>query len=136
MLKEALTAFNYGGVLAMHDPTEGGLAVGLNEIANASRTGFRVYEDRISVSRETSEICRFFKIDPLHLISSGALLIVANPEKANGIIRRLKDEGVEASLIGDILVDTTHRTIVRRSNTEEELPMPVSDELWKALERK
>jgi len=136
VLREALTAFSYGGVLAMHDPTEGGIAGGLNEMADASKTGFRVYEDRIPVSHETNEICRFFEIDPLSLISSGALLIAASPEKANGIVRRLEEEGIEASIIGDILDDVKHRTIIRRSGVEEELPMPVSDELWKALARR
>ena len=105
-------------------------------MADASKTGFRVYEDRIPVSHETNEICRFFEIDPLSLISSGALLIAASPEKANGIVRRLEEEGIEASIIGDILDDVKHRTIIRRSGVEEELPMPVSDELWKALARR
>lgn len=136
VLKEALTAFSYGGVLAMHDPTEGGLAGGLNEMADASKTGFRVYEDRIAVSRETSELCSFFKIDPLRLISSGALLIVASAEKANGIVRRLEEECIEASIIGEVLDDVEHRTIIRRSGAEEELPIPLSDELWEALARR
>ena len=105
-------------------------------MADASKTGFRVYEDRIPVSHETNEICRFFEIDPLSLISSGALLIVAVPEKTEGIVRLLKEKGIEASIIGDILADSKRRTIVRRSGAEEELPLPLSDELWKALARK
>ncbi len=133
ILKEALTAFSYGGVLAMHDPTEGGLAGGLNEMANASKTGFRVYEDKIAISHETSEICHFFQIDPLRLISSGALLIVSNPEDANGIVILLEKEGIKASIIGEVLDDVKRRTIVRRSKIEEELLMPEADELWKAL---
>lgn len=136
VLKEALAAFTYGGVLAMHDPTEGGVAGGLNEVADASKVGFRVYEDKIAIGRETSEICRFFEIDPLKLISSGALLIVASPEKADGIVKRLEKENVKAVIIGETLSDITHRTIVRRSDVEETLPMPLSDELWRALERK
>ena len=56
ILKEALLAFDNGGVLAMHDPTEGGVAGGLNEMADASKTGFKVYEDRIPVKNETSKI--------------------------------------------------------------------------------
>lgn len=133
VLKEALTAFSYGGVLAMHDPTEGGIAGGLIEMANASKTGFKVYENKIPVSPETSKICTFFEIDPLCFISSGALLIVATHEKVDGIIRRLKDECIDASLIGEVVDDVKIRTIVRQNGVEEELSMPESDELWKAL---
>jgi hydrogenase maturation factor len=46
VLKEALTAFEFGGVQAMHDPTEGGISNGLHELADASKTGFRVYEEK------------------------------------------------------------------------------------------
>ncbi len=133
ILKEALTAFAYGGVLAMHDPTEGGVAGGLNEVADASRIGFRVYEDKIVIGRETSEICRFFAVDPLKLISSGALLIVVSPEKAEGIVKQLEKENIRASIIGETLGDVNCRVIVRRSGLEEALPMPLADELWKAL---
>jgi len=136
VLKEALTAFTYGGVLAMHDPTEGGVAGGLNEVANASKVGFRVYEDAIAIGHETSEICRFFEIDPLKLISSGALLIVASPEKADEIVKKLEEENVKASIIGETLSDVNRRVIVHRSGIEEALPMPLADELWKALERR
>ena len=136
VLQEALTAFNYGGVLAMHDPTEGGLAGGLNEIANASKTGFRVFEDKIHVTRETLMICHFFHLDPLCLISSGALLIVVDSKKANRIINRLKEEKIEAAIIGDVLEDTAQRTIVRRNRVEDTLSMPSTDELWKALAQK
>ena len=117
----------------MHDPTEGGLAGGLNEMANASKTGFKVYENAIEIKDETWEICRFFKIDPLALISSGALLIVARPEKAEGMLVHLKNKGAKAALIGEILEDCTCRKIVRKSGKEEILHMPISDELWKAL---
>jgi len=133
IMQEALIAFNYNGVLAMHDPTEGGLAGGLNEMANASKTGFKVYENTIDIKNETLEICRFFKIDPLALISSGALLIVARPEKAEGMLTHLKKKGIEAALIGEILEDETYRKIVRTNGREETLDMPASDELWKAL---
>ncbi|MFH0748611.1 MAG: AIR synthase family protein [Candidatus Bathyarchaeota archaeon] len=133
VLQEALIAFSYGGVLAMHDPTEGGIAGGLNEMANASKTGFRVYENKIPISYETSEICHFFNIDPLRLISSGALLIAARPEKADRIVNRLRKENIPASIIGDVLEDVKRRTILRQNGVEKGLPMPKYDELWKVL---
>ncbi|PVX26194.1 MAG: hydrogenase, partial [Candidatus Bathyarchaeum sp.] len=53
VVKDALTAFRTGGVSAMHDPTEGGVAGGLHELADAAKVGFNVYEENILVPDET-----------------------------------------------------------------------------------
>jgi len=133
VLKEAMIAFKFGGVQAMHDPTEGGLSNALHELADASKTGFRVYEDKIEISRETSSICHFFGINPLRLISSGSLLIVSEQGKAAGIVGQLREEGIDASIIGEALADDECRIIVRRDGSVETLLRPLSDELWTAL---
>jgi len=133
ILEEAMIAFEFGGVQAMHDPTEGGISNGLHEVADASKTGFRVYEEKIKISPETSEICRFFEINPLNLISSGSLLIVAEQGKAAGIVDKIREKGIDASIIGEVLADDKCRVIVRSNGTIETLVRPLSDELWTAL---
>ena len=80
IVKDALTAFKAGGVHAMHDPTEGGILNGIHELADAAGLGARVYEEKITVEPETAKICRYYEIDPLQLIGSGALLIAAKPK--------------------------------------------------------
>jgi hydrogenase maturation factor len=135
VVKEGLLAFEFGGVSAMHDPTEGGVAGGIHELCDASRTGFRVYEDKIMVRRETSEICRFFRINPLNLIGSGSLLIVADTSKADEIVELLERKKIEASIIGEILRNESTRVIVRKNGVEN-LPRPLNDDLWVALERR
>lgn len=135
VFEEAITAFKYGGVLAMHDPTEGGIAGGLHEMAEASGTGFEVYADQVYVSPETREICRFFKIDPLKLISSGSLLIVVKPEKVEGVVSNIRKLGIQASIIGEIFEDKGIRQIVKDGSSRP-LVMPESDELWAALKRR
>lgn len=136
VVEDAMTAFNCGSVQAMHDPTEGGVAGGLNELANAANTGFRAYENAIEVASETSEICKFFKIDPLRLISSGSLLIVADEKGAEGIVSQLKRRKIGAAVIGEVLRDRRKRILVRRNGREENLPLPYADDLWTALRRK
>jgi hydrogenase maturation factor len=135
ILKEAMKAFEVGGVQAMHDPTEGGIANGLHEVMDASKTGFRVYEDKIRVSKETLEICRLFGLNPLNLISSGSLLIIASKEKATMIVEQLKITGIKAAIIGDVLADETLRVIVKKDGAVKPLIRPISDELWKALSK-
>ena len=89
VVKDALTAYRTGGVHAMHDPTEGGILNGIHEMADAANLGARIFEEKITVEPETAKICRFYEIDPLQLISSGALLIAADPQAATKIIDNL-----------------------------------------------
>ncbi len=135
VMKEALLAVETGGVQAMHDPTEGGVANGLHEVADASGTGFRVQEAALAISPETLAICQLYEIDPLHLISSGALLIVAEPEKAATIVTLLRAQEVDAAIIGEVVADPECRIIVRRDGSREPLARPRSDALWTALEK-
>ena len=135
VVKDALTAFKTGGVTAMHDPTEGGVAGGLHELADAANIGFNIYKQRILVPKETQKICTHFNIDPLQLISSGSLLVVAEEEKAETIIQNLKNEGIEASIIGEVTNPEQGRNLITETGEKTELVRPDSDHLWKALEK-
>ncbi|HVP92744.1 MAG TPA: AIR synthase family protein [Acidobacteriota bacterium] len=131
--KEAITAFKTGGVDAMHDPTEGGLAGGIHEMADASNLGVKISEEKIRIQPETSEICKFFKIDPLQLISSGALLISSKPEFADIIVKKLEQKQICASVIGEFLKNPNDRLLVKKKGKRQALPRPLSDHLWLAL---
>jgi len=133
VVKEALTAFRTGGVSAMHDPTEGGVAGGLHELADAANVGFSVYEEKIFVPEETRKICAHFGVDPLQLISSGSLLIVAEEEKAGKIISSLLQNGIQASIIGEVVESMLGRNLVTKAGEKTELVRPDSDHLWTAL---
>jgi len=134
VVKEAVSAYNFGGVTAMHDPTEGGVAGGIHELADASGLGVKVFREKIHVPHETEEICGFFKIDPLQLVSSGALLISANPKSVDGIVRILVKNGVESAVIGEFTKDPRDRILINSDGSSKNLVRPVSDHLWSALE--
>jgi hydrogenase expression/formation protein HypE len=133
VVNDALTAFRIGGVSAMHDPTEGGVAGGLHELADAANVGFQVYEKKILVPEETRKICAHFGVDPLQLISSGSLLIVAEEEKTDEIISSLSRNGVQASIIGEVTEPELGRNLVTTAGEKTDLVRPVSDHLWTAL---
>jgi hydrogenase maturation factor len=120
----------------MHDPTEGGVAGGVHEMADAAKLGVRIHEKRIKIESETARICEFFQIDPLQLISSGALLISAKPDFADSIIRNLAHESIPASVIGEFLGNQLERTITDKVGKKHVLPRPLSDSLWSALSQK
>lgn len=134
VVKDALTAFKTGGVHAMHDPTEGGIAGGIHEMADASRLGVRIFEEKIQIRPETTMICGFFRIDPLQLIASGSLLIAAKPDLTEKVMSALKKNMVEAAIIGEFLSSPEKRSIVCRDGKTEDLVRPTTDHLWHALE--
>ncbi|HVO86081.1 MAG TPA: AIR synthase family protein [Candidatus Eisenbacteria bacterium] len=131
--KEALTAYKTGGVHAMHDPTEGGVAGGIHEMADASNLGFKIYEEKVPIASETIQICKSFEIDPFYLIASGSMLIAANRNSALKIVRRVKRKGILATVVGEFLPSPEKRTMIFRDGTEGELARPICDQLWMAL---
>ncbi|WP_148882035.1 AIR synthase family protein [Thermococcus aciditolerans] len=131
VVEDALTA-NEVGVHAMHDPTEGGIANGLHEMADAAGLGFRVHLERIPIREETLGICRFYGLNPLALISSGALMIAAPRDGVDEILNALGEKGINASVIGEFVEDPGVRVIVENGE-ERPLERPESDELWKVV---
>jgi hydrogenase expression/formation protein HypE len=133
VVKDALTAFKTGGVTAMHDPTEGGVAGGLHELADAANVSFQVYEQKIIIQEETRKICAHYEIDPLQLISSGSLLIIAENGKMNEIISNLSKNDIQASTIGKITEPSSGRNFVTKTGEKTKLSRPANDNLWTAL---
>ena len=66
----------------MHDPTEGGVATALHELATASGTGLLAYGERMPILPEGRTLCEAFGLEPLGAIASGALLVAVAPEGA------------------------------------------------------
>lgn len=102
VVREARVAVAHGRVHAMHDPTEGGLATGLRELARASEVGMRIERDRIPVLPECQALCQYFGLDPLGVIASGALLLCVPPSDADRILGALAGEGIPANVIGEV----------------------------------
>lgn len=85
---------------AMHDPTEGGLATGLWELAWASDKRLVIDRDQVPVFPETQAICDALELDPLGLLASGALLAAVPPDLSAAMVRALASQGIPARVIG------------------------------------
>lgn len=88
---------------AMHDPTEGGLATALQEIAEAAHVGVRLDLKPIPVLHDTRVICDALGLNPLGLLASGALLATLDPAEAPLAKALLADNGIKSALIGEIV---------------------------------
>jgi hydrogenase expression/formation protein HypE len=96
VVREARLATEAVSVHAMHDPTEGGIATGLWELALASGVGLQVDVDRIPIFEETRQLCQVFDLDPLGLIASGSLLIAVSEADVDPLRAALQRGGVKA----------------------------------------
>lgn len=99
VVKEALIAAGHGAT-AMHDPTEGGIAMGLYELASASALGLTLDQDAIPILPVTQHICRYFGLNPLGLISSGVLLLTIPPDRWPALQKAFQSQGIAAGVIG------------------------------------
>ena len=102
VLPDARAAVAAPPVHAMHDPTEGGLATGLWELARAARVGLRLDRDAVPVLAECRALCEALNIDPLGLIASGALLLTCPKSAADGILTAWASQGIEGTVIGEV----------------------------------
>jgi hydrogenase expression/formation protein HypE len=138
VVREALTACDAvrstgSSVHAMHDPTEGGLATALHELAEASALGVAVQEEEITVLPETRAICAAASLEPLGLLASGALLIAVADEDCQTALSALAGAGVEAQRIGGMVRREAGVIIEGRAGTAR-VPHFARDELARFLE--
>lgn len=120
VVSEAIAAATAGGVTAMHDPTEGGLASGLWELSRAAQVGLIVDREAIPIPVEARQICDAFAIDPLEAIASGALLLSVEPDSAQNVMTAIEAVGVTVAEIG--MVQEGEQVILKVE--EEMLPLP------------
>ena len=125
---DALEACRVARVHAMHDPTEGGLATGLLELARGAGVGLEVDVSAIPVLPECQTICRALELDPLGLLASGALLLAVAPEEATAVTDALAQKGVSARVMGHV-TDAAHGLRLRSPDGVKELPRFARDEL-------
>jgi hydrogenase expression/formation protein HypE len=100
-------------VHAMHDPTEGGLATALWELAEAAGVGLRVEAEQVPVLPEGRALCAEFGLEPLGTIASGALLAALAPADADVVVAALAREGLGGAVIGRVLPKSDGVTLVR-----------------------
>ncbi|MEA2101964.1 MAG: AIR synthase-related protein [Thermodesulfobacteriota bacterium] len=127
--KEARIALNTGGVTCMHDPTEGGLATGLQEIAAASGVGLEIYMDKVPILDHAKKVLEGLGINPLGAIASGSLVVCCKEGSAKAILRAWAKEKIQGSIIGKIT--GSKDMILYQGNRETPLPVFKFDEISK-----
>lgn len=133
VIPEALTALEVGGVSAMHDPTEGGVATGLWELATAGEVGLEIFADKLPYHPDCLTLCELFDLNPLGLIASGSLLITINPDLTSVLKAQLNAMGIDVTLIGRVHPQEFGLKLVGQQG-EYPLPTFERDEIAKLFE--
>jgi len=133
VVREALLAVESAPVHAMHDPTEGGLATALYELATAGGVGIAVQEAAIPVLPCTEAICRGAALEPLGLLASGALLIAVPPDHRDVLLARLAQADIAAACIGAVTPQSAGVIMEGRTENREALPQFARDEVARFL---
>lgn len=96
---------NCSGIKFMRDPTRGGLAATLNEIAVFSGRGIIINEKELPVSAKVASACELLGIDPLSIANEGKAVIIVRPDQAEKVLRLLRKHplGRHARLIGTVV---------------------------------
>jgi hydrogenase expression/formation protein HypE len=99
----------------LRDPTRGGLASALNEIAASAKVGMVIDEARVPLSEEVRGACEILGLDPLYVANEGKLLAIVPPEDAGAVLRKMQAHpmGRNAALIGEVSGDHPSLVIMK-----------------------
>lgn len=100
----------------LRDPTRGGLATTLNEIAKQSNVGIIIEESKIPIKDSVKAICEFLGYDPLYVANEGKLVAIVPEEHSSEIVSKMRDNkyGVDSQIIGEVITDPK-RVIMKTS---------------------
>jgi hydrogenase expression/formation protein HypE len=99
----------------LRDPTRGGVATALNEIAIQSNVGIRIFEDHISLKDNVAGICELLGFDPMYIANEGKLIAFVDSDHAEAVLSAIKEDdfGKDASIIGEVVSDHQRQVIMQ-----------------------
>lgn len=117
MLEEARSAGTPSAIRCLRDPTRGGVASTLNELANRSGVGMMLQEDEIPVRDTVRGACEMLGLDPLYVANEGKLLAIISAELAPKVLQRMRTHplGQESRIIGQVLEAPQGMVLMRTS---------------------
>ncbi|MBV0926172.1 AIR synthase family protein [Halomicroarcula limicola] len=99
---DARAAFEAGGVTAMHDATEGGVAGGLVEMARGADARFEVDTEAVPIADGVEAVCEAVEVDPWTVTSAGTLLLAVEPGRGAAVAEAVSDRGTPAAVVGNV----------------------------------
>ena len=113
MVKEMFAVSD--NVHVLRDPTRGGVGTALNEIAEKSGIGIKIYEDKIPLKKEVAGACELLGFDPLYLANEGKLLAFVSAEDTAAVLTAIAANpyGRDATVIGEVVADHSGKVFMK-----------------------
>jgi hydrogenase expression/formation protein HypE len=134
VLQAAQIACQAASVHSMHDPTEGGLINGMVEIAMASEKEIEVNLKNIHIYDESRMLCREYRLEPLGVIASGALLLTIIPQDLPSLQKAFEEASIPVQVIGKVKKGQPKVWATRDGKGRKELKLLPRDEILKIYE--
>ena len=121
-------ALKVGGVTAMKDPTRGGFANAINEMASKSSVGVLLQDEAIPVKKEVKAVSEMLGIDPYEVANEGKVVMGVKADKAQEVLEAIKTDkyGKDAAIIGEV-IEGKHVLIQTPVGGERILEAPIAD---------
>lgn len=117
-------------ITSMKDPTRGGVASALNEMAECSNVGIKIMEEELPIKKEVIAACDMLGLDPLEIANEGKAIIGVNPEYSHKVLEILKstEYGKNSKIIGKV-IDNNHKKVILESKfgTKRYIDIPIGD---------
>jgi hydrogenase expression/formation protein HypE len=99
----------------MRDPTRGGLATTLVELARSSGLGFEIDETRVPVHEGVRAACELLGLDVLYVANEGKAVLIVAPEEVGGVLQTMRQHplGLESSVIGQVVEKHPQRVVLK-----------------------
>jgi len=117
---------------AMRDPTRGGVAAALNELAASSSVGIEINEPSIPVKPDVRGACELLGIDPLHVANEGKLVLAVSSEYTETVLEVLRsfEHGRDAVTIGEVVDDHPGMVVMRTAfGSRRIIDLPLGEQL-------
>ena len=99
----------------LRDPTRGGVATALNEVASRSGVGIHIFEEDIPVNPSVAAACEILGLDPLYVANEGKCLVIVSKEEAKKVLRVMKKNiyGKRSRIIGEVTAENPGRVLLK-----------------------
>ncbi len=120
-------------VTGVHDVAEGGVVKGAIELVRSCRMGLRLERELIPISKPTSAVCQLFGLDPAMTLGQGSLLVTCKEGHEENLLRNLRERGISAARIGEVVGGTEVDTLVTGGRAER--IKDFTDRYWQVYEK-
>ena len=98
----------------LRDPTRGGVATTLNEIASQSNVAIKLYEKNLPVSEKVQSVCEILGLDPLYIANEGKCLVICPESESANVLMAMKNNkyGKDSKVIGEVIAEPRQKVFL------------------------